>query len=161
MKLHCQELFRTQCFVDNTWIDASDGARLQVFNPASNEEIGSVPRFGKMETARAIDAAAHVWPVWRALTAGERARLLRRWYELIVQHHQDLAVIMTLEQGKPLDEARGEVLHGADYVEWYAEEAKRVYGKPFPRRRRTNVFWCLNSRWASALLSRRGIFPHP
>ena len=132
MKLHCQELFRSQCFVDNTWVDAPDGARLRVLNPATNEEIGSVPRFGKAETARAIDAAAHAWPAWRALTAGARSRLLRSWFELIVEHHQDLAMIMTLEQGKPLDEAKGEVLHGADYVEWYAEEAKRVYGETIP-----------------------------
>ncbi len=132
MNLRCQELLRSQCFVDGTWIDGPQQHRLQVINPASNEPIGSVPSLGRVETALAIAAANRAWPAWRALTAEERSRLLRRWHDLIVEHHHDLAVIMTLEQGKPLAEARDEVLHGAAYVEWYAEEAKRVYGETIP-----------------------------
>jgi succinate-semialdehyde dehydrogenase/glutarate-semialdehyde dehydrogenase len=132
MKIRCQALLRSQCFVDGTWIDSTGGHRITVFNPASNEPVGSVPSLGAAATARAIEAAYRAWPAWRALTAQERSVLLRRWYDLIVEHHQDLAVLMTMEQGKPLAEARGEVLHGAAYVEWFAEEAKRVYGDTIP-----------------------------
>nr|WP_321465041.1 NAD-dependent succinate-semialdehyde dehydrogenase [uncultured Desulfobulbus sp.] len=132
MNLRCQELLRSQCYVDGAWIDEAKGARIPVYNPACNELVGSVPALGRKETTAAIEAASRAWPAWRALTAEERSRLLRRWYELIVEHHGDLAILMTLEQGKPLAEARGEVLHGASYVEWYAEEAKRVYGDTIP-----------------------------
>lgn len=132
MNLRCQELLRSQCFVDGTWIDGAQGHRLHVINPASNEPIGSVPALGCVETALAIAAANRAWPAWKAMTAEQRSRLLRRWHDLIVEHHRDLAMIMTLEQGKPLAEARDEVLHGAAYVEWYAEEAKRVYGETIP-----------------------------
>jgi succinate-semialdehyde dehydrogenase/glutarate-semialdehyde dehydrogenase len=132
MKVCCQALLRSQCFVDGAWIDGAGGHRITVFNPACNEPVGSVPALGRAETALAIEAAYRAWPVWRSMTARERSGLLRRWYDLIVEHHQDLAVLMTMEQGKPLAEARGEVLHGAAYVEWYAEEAKRVYGDTIP-----------------------------
>lgn len=132
MNLRCQELLRSRCFVDGAWIDGAGEDRIAVYNPACNELVGSVPALGRKETSLAIDAASRAWPGWRALTAQERSRLLRRWYDLIVEHHQDLAILMTLEQGKPLAEARGEVLHGAGYVEWYAEEAKRVYGDTIP-----------------------------
>ncbi len=132
MELDKQELFRQQCFVAGKWIDATDGKTIEVQNPATGEVIGSVPSLGQVETGRAIAAADAAWPEWRGKTAHERSRILRRWYDLIVEHQEDLALIMTMEQGKPLEESRGEVLYGASFVEWFAEEAKRVYGDTVP-----------------------------
>jgi succinate-semialdehyde dehydrogenase / glutarate-semialdehyde dehydrogenase len=132
MKLGRQELLRSQCFVDGKWIGDADTRRINVVDPSSGALIGSVPALGGKETAAVIQAAHRAWPAWRAMTAKERARLLRRWYDLLVANHQDLAIIMTMEQGKPLAEAAEEVLHGASYIEWYAEEAKRVYGDTIP-----------------------------
>lgn len=125
-------LFRNQCYIGGKWIDAPDGQTIAVHNPATGEQIGTVPMLGGKETSEAIAAANGIWPEWRAMTAHERARIVRHWYDLIVEHQDDLATIMTLEQGKPLAEARGEVLYGAAYVEWFAEEAKRVYGDTIP-----------------------------
>ena len=130
--LNHPSLFRSRCLVGGKWIKAADGQTIDVQNPATGEKIGAVPMLGKEETAKAIAAAAAVWPRWRSMTAHDRSRIVRRWYELIVEHQDDLAAIMTLEQGKPLAEARGEVLYGASYVEWFAEEAKRVYGDTIP-----------------------------
>lgn len=132
MQLNCQELLRSLCYIDGQWIDGGDGRRITVVNPASGAIVGSVPALGQQETATAINAAHRAWPSWRGLTAKDRARLLRRWYELVIAHHQDLARIMTLEQGKPLAEAAEEILYGANYIEWYAEEGKRVYGDTIP-----------------------------
>ena len=125
-------LFRNSCYIGGRWIDARDGQTIVVHNPATGEKIGEVPMLGRQETAEAIAAAERAWPGWRGMTAHERARILRRWYDLIISNQDDLARIMTLEQGKPLTEARGEVLYGAAYVEWFAEEAKRVYGDTIP-----------------------------
>ena len=135
MKLRDEELFCSRCYVNGQWLESREGRRLRVFDPASGERIGSVPAFGRSETAAAITAAHAAWAPWRALTARERARLLRRWYDLIIANLDDLARIMTREQGKPLAEAREEVRYGARYVEWYAEEAKRVYGETIPMAR--------------------------
>ncbi len=135
MKLRDGELFCSRCYVNGQWLESREGRRLRVFDPASGERIGSVPAFGRSETAAAITAAHAAWAPWRALTARERARLLRRWYDLIIANLDDLARIMTREQGKPLAEAREEVRYGARYVEWYAEEAKRVYGETIPMAR--------------------------
>ena len=135
MKLCDEELFCSRCYVNGQWLESREGRRLRVFDPASGERIGSVPAFGRSETAAAITAAHAAWAPWRALTARERARLLRRWYDLIIDNLDDLARIMTREQGKPLAEAREEVRYGARYVEWYAEEAKRVYGETIPMAR--------------------------
>lgn len=135
MKLCDEELFCSRCYVNGQWLESREGRRLRVFDPASGERIGSVPAFGRSETAAAITAADAAWAPWRALTARERARLLRRWYDLIIANLDDLARIMTREQGKPLAEAREEVRYGARYVEWYAEEAKRVYGETIPMAR--------------------------
>ena len=126
------DLFRTRCYVGGEWVAADDGATVTIRNPANGEELGSIPRMGAAETRRAIDAANAAWPAWRALTAGARAKILRRWYELIVAHQEDLAVLMTREQGKPLAEARGEVLYAASFIEWFAEEGKRIYGDVIP-----------------------------
>ncbi len=132
MKLRNQELLRSQCYADGRWFESADGSRLPVFDPSSGNQIGSVPALGREEIAAVIKAAHEAWPAWRGLTAKERARLLRRWYDLLVVHQEDLAVIMTAEQGKPLAEAREEILYGAGYIEWFAEEGKRVYGDTIP-----------------------------
>ena len=125
-------LVKSQAFVGGAWVDADDGATFPVYDPATGERIADVPRFGANETRRAIEAANAALPAWRATTGKERAALVRRWYELIVEHTEELAHIMTLEQGKPLAEARGEIAMGAGYVEWNAEEAKRIYGDTIP-----------------------------
>ncbi len=132
-------LLRERCFVAGTWIDADDGGCSPVTNPATGATIAHVPRCGAEETGRAIAAAEAAFPGWRAETAGRRAALLRRWFELILENREDLALLMTLEQGKPLAESRGEIDYAASYVEWFAEEAKRLYGdvipSPLPDRR--------------------------
>ena len=132
--LHDPTLLRQSCYIDGGWVDGKE--RISVTNPATGEEIASVPALGEKETQDAINAAEAARLGWAAKTAKERARILRWWYELIMEHADDLAAIMTAEQGKPLAEARGEVVYGAAFVEWAAEEAKRLYGEiipsPFP-----------------------------
>ena len=132
MELKDRYLLRQQAYINGAWMDADSGAQHPVRNPANGEQIAQVPDCGAAETARAIEAAHAALPAWRALTAKARARLLRRWYELIMEHQEDLARILTLEMGKPLAEARGEIAYGASYIEWFAEEGKRVYGEVIP-----------------------------
>ncbi|MCK0507563.1 NADP-dependent succinate-semialdehyde dehydrogenase [Aromatoleum anaerobium] len=132
LALNDPDLFRTRCLVGGTWADADSGATIAIHNPASGEQLGTIPKMGAAETRRAIDAANRAWPAWRALTAGARAKVLRKWFDLIVAHQEDLALLMTSEQGKPLGEARGEVLYAASFVEWFAEEGKRIYGDVIP-----------------------------
>jgi succinate-semialdehyde dehydrogenase / glutarate-semialdehyde dehydrogenase len=119
-------------YIDGAWARAESGRTFDVTNPATGERIASVPRMGAAETRRAIAAAAAALPAWRAKTGKERSTILRRWFDAIVRHQDDLALLMTLEQGKPLAEGRGEVGLGSSYVEWFAEEAKRVYGDTIP-----------------------------
>jgi succinate-semialdehyde dehydrogenase/glutarate-semialdehyde dehydrogenase len=125
-------LLRTRAYIDGAWTEADDGTRFDVLNPADGGVLASVPDMGAAETRRAIEAAAAALPAWRARTAKERAAILRKWFELIMAHQEDLAVLMTSEQGKPLAEARGEVAYGASFIEWFAEEGKRVYGDVIP-----------------------------
>ncbi len=125
-------LFRQQGYVDGAWIDADSGETVEVTNPATGETLGQVPKMGAAETRRAIEAAEAAWPAWRAKTAKERAQILRRWFDLMMEHQEDLATLMTMEQGKPLTESRGEIAYGASFVEWFAEEAKRIYGDVIP-----------------------------
>ncbi|MDT8442257.1 MAG: NAD-dependent succinate-semialdehyde dehydrogenase [Desulfuromonadales bacterium] len=132
-KLADPSLLKKQCYIDGRWCDADSGATIAVFNPATGEQIATVPKMGTDETRRAIAAAAAAWPAWRALTAQERSRILVRWYQLLLEHQDDLAVIMTAEQGKPLAEARGEIAYSASFIEWFAEEGKRVYGDVIPQ----------------------------
>ena len=132
MKLQDANLLRTRCYIDGAWVDADSGATLSIANPANGDIVGSVPKMGAAETRRAIEAAQAALPAWRALTAGARAKILRRWFELLQQHQEDLAVLMTCEQGKPLAEARGEIAYAASFLEWFAEEGKRVYGDVIP-----------------------------
>lgn len=132
MRLSEGGLLKDKCYVNGKWISAAQGNTLDVRNPATGESIGQVPGLGRKETREAIEAAAQAYPAWRNLTAKERANIMRRWFELIMQHQEDLAVIMTSEQGKPLAESRGEIAYAASFVEWFAEEAKRVYGDTIP-----------------------------
>ena len=125
-------LLRQQCHVDGQWIDADGGATMPVVDPATGGPIGTAPVLHAAETKRAIDAANRAWPAWRAKTAKERSAILRKWHDLMLANIDDLALILTSEQGKPLAEAKGEVTIGAAYVEWFAEEAKRVYGDVIP-----------------------------
>ncbi|MFZ5956351.1 NADP-dependent succinate-semialdehyde dehydrogenase [Pseudomonas knackmussii] len=132
MQLKDSSLFRQQAYIDGAWVDADNGQTLAVTNPATGELLGSVPKMDAAETRRAIEAADKALPTWRALTAKERANKLRRWFELMMQNQDDLARLMTLEQGKPLAEAKGEIAYAASFLEWFGEEAKRVYGDMIP-----------------------------
>ena len=126
------ELFREACFIDGRWVASAGGPSILVDDPATGDIIGSVPKFGRSETRQAIDAAAAAFPDWRARTGKERAAILRRWYDLVMASQEDLATLMTLEQGKPLTESRTEVAYGASFLEWFGEEAKRAYGDTIP-----------------------------
>jgi succinate-semialdehyde dehydrogenase/glutarate-semialdehyde dehydrogenase len=126
------ELFREQCLIDGRWQPADEGGTVAVHNPATSEQLGTIPKMGAGETRRAIAAAARALPAWGARTAKDRAALLRRWFDLIMQNEQDLAVLMTAEQGKPLAESKGEIAYAASFIEWFAEEGKRLYGDLIP-----------------------------
>lgn len=125
-------LFKQQAYINGQWCDALDSGQQVILNPATGEKLGSVPVMSAAETRTAIAAAHQALPAWRALTAKERSALLHNWHQLIMQHQDELARIMTLEQGKPLAESRGEIAYGASFVEWFAEEGKRVYGDLIP-----------------------------
>ena len=132
MKISDQSLLKTQAYVDGQWIDADSGETLPVLNPATGETIAKIAKCGTAETRRAIVAAESALVTWRRKTAKERAAVLRKWFTLMMEAQEDLAQIMTAEQGKPLAEARGEIAYGANYIEWFAEEAKRIYGDTIP-----------------------------
>ncbi len=126
------KLFRQQAYIDGQWLDAPDGSFQEVFNPATSELLGRVPNMGAEQARQVIAAANNAWPAWRALTAKERSQILKRWHALMLEHADALAEIITLEQGKPLAEAKGEILYAASFIEWFAEEAKRIYGDTIP-----------------------------
>ncbi|AXC76084.1 NADP-dependent succinate-semialdehyde dehydrogenase [Salmonella enterica] len=132
MQLNDSTLFRQQAFIDGDWRDARSGDVIPVSNPANGKPLGNVPKMGAEEARDAIDAANRALPAWRALTAKERANILRRWFNLMMEHQDDLARLMTLEQGKPLAEAKGEISYAASFIEWFAEEGKRIYGDTIP-----------------------------
>ncbi len=125
-------LLKQQCYLDGQWSAADGGAVIDVINPATGQKLGTIPRMGTEETRRAIEAANHALPIWRAKTAKERSAILRRWFDLMMANQEDLAIIMTAEQGKPLAESKGEIAYAASFIEWFAEEAKRVYGDTIP-----------------------------
>lgn len=125
-------LFRQACYIDGDWIEPRSSDVINVDDPATGEIIGRVPKMGTAQVRQAIEAAARAFPAWRKRTAKERAAVLRRWFELIMSNQEDLAHLMTLEQGKPLVESRGEVAYAASFIEWFGEEAKRVYGDTIP-----------------------------
>jgi succinate-semialdehyde dehydrogenase/glutarate-semialdehyde dehydrogenase len=126
------ELFRQQAYVNGQWINAASGETTSVYNPANGELLGTIPRLSALETLAAIDFADAAWGPWRKLPAKERSAYLRRWFNMIQDNAEDIAQIMTAEQGKPLGEARGEVQYAASFIEWFAEEAKRTYGDVIP-----------------------------
>jgi succinate-semialdehyde dehydrogenase/glutarate-semialdehyde dehydrogenase len=128
IQLQNKALLRHQGYIDGRFVDADSGARFGVDDPATGERLAEVADMGKAETRRAIDAAHRALPAWRAKTAKERAAILRRWNDLLLANTEDLARLMTAEQGKPLAESRGEVAYGASFIEWFAEEGKRAYG---------------------------------
>jgi len=132
LRLKDPALLRQQAYVDGVWAKADGGATHEVANPATGEPIGTVPDMGATETRRAIEAAKRAFPPWAAKTAKERAAVLRRWYELMMANQDDLATLMTAEQGKPLAESRGEIAYAASFIEWFAEEGKRLYGDVIP-----------------------------
>src|SRR4051812_158715 len=129
-------LFRQACYIDGAWVAARSGGVINVDNPASGALVGTVPRLSGIETRDAIDAAARAFPAWRRKTGKERAVILRRWFDLLMANQEDLARLMTIEQGKPLAESRAEVAYGAGFLEWFGEEAKRVYGDTIPGHQR-------------------------
>jgi succinate-semialdehyde dehydrogenase / glutarate-semialdehyde dehydrogenase len=132
IKLKDQALLRYQAFINNSWTEALSGSNLTVTNPATGETIGNVPDMGAAETKMAIVAANAALPSWRSHTAKERANILHQWFSLMMKHQDDLARIMTAEQGKPLAESRGEIAYAASFIEWFAEEGKRIYGDVIP-----------------------------
>ena len=132
LKLKDGSLFRQQCYIRGEWMNADSGKTINVTDPATGEVLGTVPNMGAEETRRAIEAANAAWPAWRAKTGKERAAILRKWYELMMANQDDLGMLLTAEQGKPLPEAKGEIAYGASFIEWFSEEAKRVYGDTIP-----------------------------
>jgi succinate-semialdehyde dehydrogenase/glutarate-semialdehyde dehydrogenase len=134
--LNDPSLFHQQCYINGQWQDADNGITIAVTNPATGATIGTIPKMGTAETRRAIEAANAAWPAWREMTAAERSILLRRWFVLILERQHDLALLMTAEQGKPLAEAQGEIRYAASFIEWFAEEGKRVYGDTIPQHQR-------------------------
>lgn len=132
MDISNQALFKQQCYINGAWQNATSAQTLTVINPANGQLVGTIPNMGSIETRLAIQAAHAALPAWRSKTAKERSQLLRRWYDLILSNLNDLAIILTTEQGKPLAEAQGEIRYGASFIEWFAEEAKRVYGDIIP-----------------------------
>ena len=132
MKLKDSSLLRQQCYVNGAWVDGAGGAKLPVTNPATGRQLGTIPAINAAGAEAAVTAAYSAFPAWAAKTAKERAVILRRWFELIMANQEDLAVLMTAEQGKPLAESRGEIAYAASFVEWFGEEAKRVYGDVIP-----------------------------
>src|SRR5260221_3662112 len=132
MKLKDPTLLRELCFIDGGWAAADNGATLEVKNPATAQKLGTIPNMGGAETRRAIAAASAALPAWRARTAKERAVIMRRWFDLLMQHQDDLAMLMTAEQGKPLAESKTEIAYAASFIEWFGEEAKRLYGDIIP-----------------------------
>ena len=132
LALRDPSLLKNLCLIDGQWLAADDGSRIDVHNPATGEAVGHVPRMGEAETQRAIAAAERAFTLWKQQTAEARARLLHRWFELMMENQEDLALIMTSEQGKPLAESRGEIAYAASYVQWFAEEARRIYGSTVP-----------------------------
>jgi succinate-semialdehyde dehydrogenase / glutarate-semialdehyde dehydrogenase len=133
MKLRDPDLLRNRAFIGGKWLEAANGATQPVINPANGETLGSVPDMGVADARRAIEAAAAAFPAWAARTAKERAAILRRWFDLLMANQDDLATLMTAEQGKPLAESKGEISYGAAFIEWFAEEGKRLYGDVIPQ----------------------------
>lgn len=133
LELKDPTLFREACYIDGKWVGADSDETVDVTNPASGDLLGTIPKMGADETRRAVEAANAAYPAWRAKTAKERATILRKWFDLMMENQEDLAKMMTAEQGKPLKESMGEIVYAASFIEWFAEEGKRVYGDTIPQ----------------------------
>ncbi len=133
LEMKDSRLFREACYIDGEWAGAGSNETVDVTNPATSEVLGTVPKMGAEETRRAIEAADAAYPAWRAKTARERSAILRKWHDLMLENQEDLARLMTAEQGKPLKESVGEIAYAASFIEWFAEEGKRVYGDTIPQ----------------------------
>ena len=132
MKFQDFKLYRNKNYIDGEWVDSDSGDNISVNNPANLKEIGTVPKCGTSETKKAIESANNAWPEWKAKSARQRSEILRKWFDLIIKNKEELAQIMTTEQGKPINESRGEIVYGASFIEWFSEEAKRIYGDTIP-----------------------------
>ncbi|QJQ52120.1 MULTISPECIES: NAD-dependent succinate-semialdehyde dehydrogenase [Vitreoscilla] len=132
LQLKDSALFKNQSYINGEWLDADSGETVEVTNPANGEVIGTVPQMGQAEADRAVTAASAALNAWKNKSAKERSQILRKWFDLMMEHQEDLGKILTIEQGKPLSEAKGEIAYGASYIEWYAEEGKRIYGDIIP-----------------------------
>jgi succinate-semialdehyde dehydrogenase/glutarate-semialdehyde dehydrogenase len=132
LKLSDPSLLKSQCYVNGQWIDALEKNVIEVRNPATHEVITTIPSMSGDIVQSAIDGASRAFGIWKKRTAEDRAKILKRWFELMVEHQEDLALIMTSEQGKPLAEARGEISYAASYIEWFAEQARRINGEVIP-----------------------------
>ena len=132
MKFQDFKLYRNKNYIDGEWVDSDSGDTISVNNPANLKEIGTVPKCGTSETKKAIESANNAWPEWKAKSARQRSEILRKWFDLIIKNKEELAQIMTTEQGKPINESRGEIVYGASFIEWFSEEAKRIYGDTIP-----------------------------
>ncbi len=152
--LQNNSFFKQQCFINGQWLDAENAQTIDVTNPATGAVIGTIPKMGAVETAKAIDAANAAWPAWRDMTARARGEILKKWYRLILENADDLAEILTLEQGKPLAQAKGEIVNGAGFIEWYAEEGRRVYGDIIPtHQENTRILVIKQSIGVSAMIT--------
>ena len=138
MQLQDSSLLHEKCYINGQWLDADSASTITVTNPANGDVLGTIPDMGETETQASIDAAEAALPAWRALTAKERANKLQAWFRLMMDNQDDLGLLMTLEQGKPLAEAKGEIAYAASFIEWFAEEAKRVYGETIPGHNQTS-----------------------
>ena len=132
LQLKDKALFKQKCFIGGKWEEADNGEKFEVINPSNSSVVGTMPNVGKNETIKAIEAANNAWPAWKSLTGKERSIIIRRWHDLILENIDDLAMIMTLENGKPIPDSRGEIVYASWFVDWFAEEAKRTYGKTIP-----------------------------
>ena len=132
LELNNKALLQTKCLINGEWVESSEGSTLDVFNPANGELVATVATVGAAQTEQAIAAAEAAQKTWKKKTAKERAALLRRWHDLLMENQEDLAKLMTAEQGKPLAESRGEIGYAASFIEWFAEEGKRIYGDVIP-----------------------------
>ena len=150
------DLLRDACYIGGEWVGAGNGPSIPVSNPSTGKTIVSVPKFGRKETEAAIANAEAALPAWSAKTGKERAAILLKWSQLMMQHQKDLAAIMTSEQGKPVTEAAGEIAYAASFLEWFAEEAKRIDGDVLQSPRPASACWRSSSPSASPPPSRRG-----
>lgn len=131
-RLKDSSLFKTQAYINGIWVESQSGARFDVYDPCTGNLVGSMPEMAGEDTSSAIDAASKAFSTFKTITPRKRGQMLRRWYDLIVENKTDLAILITLENGKPLAEALDEVQYAADFVEWFSEEAPRIYGETIP-----------------------------